>query len=380
MMFLDTAIPPQNYLEDPHAHLARWRAAAPLHHVAHQNLWLVTSYDMVARLLHDERLTLGRGSSFAERSRHFRITVVKQLRAFFAALDGVAIDDVIRDVADRAFRRILDRGEADLVSDLAQAVPYAVMGRLLGVPEAELRQLLPLSAALITDYDMLPFSGSPSRGKAVMDAYFRRHLAQARARDITPLMTLLVRAQREHGISDDMLTDVCSRLLSAGSSTTAGCLANIMVRLLRDTAAALPERPSPHQMDALIEELIRLDTPVLAIRRQAGQDFKLGDASIQKGQAIVLMVAAANRDQAYFPNPDAVDLQRTGKKQLSFGHGAFHCLGAPLTRKEIRIVLERLLPCLPAIELQAQPARRVGWLLFEPAQLPARIGVPCLAN
>lgn len=376
MMFLDSDVPPQDYLKDPYAHFARWRAASPLHYVARRDLWLVTSYDLVVQMLRDEHLVPGHGTSFAERSRHFRITVVKELRAFFAALDDIGIDAIIRDVAQRAFTRVLERGEADLVTDIAQAVPGAVMGRLLGVPEADLIHLHPLSVALINDYDLCSTSAAPARGKALTDAYFRRHLARARRREIAPLLTLLVRAQQEHGFADEVLADVCSRLLSAGSSTTAGCLGNILVRLLRmPDDGAIPLRPDARQTDALVEELIRLDTPVLGARRRAGRSFNLAGEKIAEGQLVLPMLAAANRDPAYFANPDAVDLTRTGKKHLSFGQGAFHCLGAPLTRKEIHAVLACVLPCRSAFKLHAPPVRKAGWLLHEPARLPATIEV-----
>jgi cytochrome P450 len=272
-------------------------------------------------------------------------------------------------VVKDTLERVVNAGEAELIGEVAQAIPSAVMGRLLGVPEAELRNVWPLTAALLADYDLPRKASSPALAKSMADAYFLRHLALARTREVSPLMTLLVEAQREHGIADEVLTDVCSRLLAAGSITTAGGIGNILARLLWMPADALPAEPNPSQREALVDELLRLETPVLGIKRRAEHDLELPDATIKKGQRVLLMTAAANRDPAYFPTPDSIDLTRGAVRHLSFGQGTFHCLGAPLARREISVLLELLLPLLPGIEVLRPPTRRVGWLLYEPTEL-----------
>ena len=369
MMFLDSPIPPQNYIESPHAHFARWRASSPLHYAPARDLWLVLSYDSVTQLLRDERLELTKGSSFLERSESFRRTVVRELRIFFSRLDDIDIDEVFCAAVDRALQRVLDAGQADLVAEIAQFIPLAVMGHLLGVPDPELRILQPLSATSIVEYDFSSRTASLSLGKSLLDAYFLRHLARAQTADSTPLIRMLVQAQKEHGIAAPVLADVCSRLLSAGTSTTSGVLANILARLLKMDPAAVAELASEGRLPLLTEELLRLDSSILGVKRLARCDLDLSGVRIKKGQKILLMTAAANRDPSYLPNPDIIDLAQAGRKHLSFGQGAFHCLGAILARKEIAAVIRSILPYLSALRIQEAPKRRAGWLIYEPVTL-----------
>ncbi|MFP5206076.1 MAG: cytochrome P450 [Acidobacteriota bacterium] len=380
MMFLDSPIPPRDYVENPHAHFARWRALSPLHYAPARDLWLVLSYDSVAQLLRDERLELTNSSSFLERSQAFRSTVVRELRIFFSRLDDIEIDKVLCATVDRALQRVLDAGYADLVTEIAQFIPLAVMGHLLGVPDPELRILQPLSVASIIEYDFSSRSASLSLGKRFLDAYFLRHLARAQTAESTPLMRMLVQAQKEHDIAAPVLADVCSRLLTAGTSTTSGVLANILVRLLQMTPAVVAELASEGRLPMLTEELLRLDSSILGIKRLARCDFDLPGARIKKGQKILLMTAAANRDPSYLPHPDSIDLAQAGKRHLTFGQGEFHCLGAILARKEIMAVIRSVVPYLSRLRLQEAPERRTGWLVYEPVTVRVKTEGECHAH
>ncbi len=373
MKFLETASPPAAYVDKPHTYFARWRTEAPLQYLENPGLWMATSYDRVSQLLRDKRLQITSGGTFSERSRQFRITVVRRLRAYFGAPDAPFIDATVRNVIKEKLEQALNAGEVELVSAIAQAIPGTVIGRLLGIPEADLHQVWSLSAAFLVDYDLLQKSSGSAVAKGMVDTYFLRHLALARTKPVSPLMALLVEAQQTYDVSDKILADVCSRLLAAGSSTTAGCIGNILARLLQNSTDVLPANPSPRQWGALIDELLRLETPVLGMKRQAEHDLELSDGIIRKGQKVLLIGAAANRDPAHFPAPDTINLARGAATHLSFGRGAIHCLGAPLARKEIGILLEHLLPLLPGIEVMHPPTCKGGWLLHEPAELWVKI-------
>jgi pimeloyl-[acyl-carrier protein] synthase len=92
-----------------------------------------------------------------------------------------------------------------------------------------------------------------------------------------------------------------------------------------------------------VEEFLRYDAPIHYIQRQVIEDLEIGGMRVKRGQLVSLMLGAANRDPAQFPDPDRLDVERTPKKHLAFGLGHHFCLGAPLVRIEGRIAFAGLL-------------------------------------
>jgi pimeloyl-[acyl-carrier protein] synthase len=131
-------------------------------------------------------------------------------------------------------------------------------------------------------------------------------------------------------------------LLNAGDETTTNLIGNGLLALLRqpDRWETLPADPT--LVGNAVEELLRFDSPTQMQFRWAADDLEIGDKAISRGQGIVIVSAAANRDPAEFSNPDRVDIRREPNHHAAFGFGPHYCMGAPLARLEGQVVFETL--------------------------------------
>jgi cytochrome P450 PksS len=150
-------------------------------------------------------------------------------------------------------------------------------------------------------------------------------------------------------------------LLTAGHETTTNLIGNGVLALLQHPEALRRLRDDPDLMESAVEELLRFASPVeTSTFRYAREDLELAGTRIGRGEIVLGVIAAANRDPAQFEDPDTLDLARAPNRHLSFGLGGHFCLGAPLARLEGRIALGALLRRLPRLGL-AHPDRPPRW-------------------
>jgi cytochrome P450 len=142
------------------------------------------------------------------------------------------------------------------------------------------------------------------------------------------------------------------QLIVAGHDTTASFIGNSVVALFRNPDQLARLREDPKRLDAALEELLRFDAPVPhSTFRYAVEPVELGGVTIPAGAQVIISLAAANRDELSYHDPEVLDIDRAGVRHLAFGHGIHHCLGAPLARLEGRIALETILRRLPELRL-----------------------------
>ncbi len=240
---------------------------------------------------------------------------------------------------------------------VAHAIPARVMASLLGVPTGDIPALQYAAEGLLESYD-LKWTGRPTAAVAasrVLGLYFQNHWRNGPA---TELMDLLRTTQAEFALPDASMIDTCSKLFSAGTTTTGASIANILARLLGAVEESDAARP-PYQVD----DLLRLDTAVLAIKRVARAEVQLGAAVIRPGQSVHLLIGGSNRtpvDASHAP-------------PLTFGLGRYHCLGAMLARLEIGAVLDAFQPIAPRLRLAGAVQWRQSWLLHEARSVPVKL-------
>jgi cytochrome P450 len=161
--------------------------------------------------------------------------------------------------------------------------------------------------------------------------------------------------------------------LIAGHETTVNLIANAVLALLRHPDQWEALRAEPTRVSAVVEETLRYDPPVQLTSRIAGEDMLIGDITVAKGDAMMLLLAAANRDPAAVDRPGVFDPDRETIRHLGFGKGPHFCLGAPLARLEATVALTKLAERFPAARLAGEPEYKPNLTLRGMAHLPVAL-------
>ncbi|HXY94222.1 MAG TPA: cytochrome P450, partial [Acidimicrobiia bacterium] len=279
---------------------------------------------------------------------------------------------LVRRVVDELVDSFAPAGRADLVRQLTFAFPVRVIARILGLPESDVQQFQRWSIELISavvNWD---------RGLAASDAlraYFAVQVTDRRAhpRDdlISELVATVVDGER---LGDEEIFAFLLLLLPAGVETTYRSLGNLLLALLTHPDQLEALRSHPDLLQGAIEEGLRWEPPLLLIARRCVRDTRLGGVDVDAGQMLNVFVAAANRDERRFPDPDRFDITRPPVPHLAFGSGVHTCLGMHLARMESRVAITALLERLDDLRLdpEAPTPRIVGTILRSPDALPVR--------
>ena len=270
-------------------------------------------------------------------------------------------------------------GQFDIIADLAYPLPVAVICRLLGVPMSDEPQFSHASALLAQNLDpFTTFTGATpenldERLKAGiwLRGYLRELIAERRTVPRDDLISALIAAEEDGDqLTEDEIVATCNLLLIAGHETTVNLIANAALAMLRHPRhwAALGEDPGA--APAIIEETLRYDPPVQMTGRIAGADMTIGGVTVPKGDTMMLLLAAAQRDPAMYVDPNTFDPGRGTIRHLAFGVGPHFCLGAPLARLETTIALSALTARFPQARLAGDPVYKPNVTLRGMASLP----------
>ncbi|MET8998585.1 cytochrome P450 [Amycolatopsis sp. NPDC004169] len=335
--------------------------------------WLVTGYEQTRFVLSDPRFSraaaagadVPRGRPGLEPAgnllamdppEHHRIRAL--VGTAFTARRVELLQPRIQAIADTLLDGVAP--PADFAAAVTWELPVLVICELLGVP-AEQRRLVRECTETLVASDVTPEDVTRARGK--LAGALQTLIAQRREQPADDLLTALVAARDE----DDRLTDrellmLGVALLTGGHETTANLAGSFLVELLSDRDRWTTLVARPELIPAAVEELLRyvpLST-VADFARIAREDLSLGGQIIRAGDAVLVQLDAANRDEEVFPSAAELDFSRAVNHHLAFGYGVHHCLGAPLARLELRILLSTLVRRLPGLRL-AIPAEGIGW-------------------
>lgn len=264
----------------------------------------------------------------------------------------------IQEIADELIDRVSAAGEMELVSTFAFPLPITVIAELLGVPAADRDRFREWSAAMVSPALAV---AEADQADALLNAfvdYLRALFAERRREPGEDLVSALV-AVEDGGdtLSEEELSSMVALLIVAGHETTVSLIGNAMLALLThpDQLAELERDPS--LLPRAVEELIRFDGPVeRTLNRWATADVELRGQTIRRGELVIVVLGAADRDPERFEDPDALVLAAEREtRQLGFGRGPHFCLGAPLARLEAEIAVGTLLSRLPGLRLANSP-------------------------
>ncbi len=271
-------------------------------------------------------------------------------------------------------------GTFDAIADLAYPLPVAVICRLLGVPIEDEPQFSRASALLARGLD--PFAAFTGELPADFDARveaglwlrdYLRDLIDRRRRSPREddLISALIAAEEDGDqLTGEEIVATCNLLLIAGHETTVNLIANAILAMLRHPWQWKALHDDPGRAAAVVEETLRYDPPVQLVGRVASQDMVIGAEHIAKGDMMILLFAAAQRDPSVYERPDEFDPDRGAIRHLAFGLGPHFCLGAPLARLEATIALSALTARFPTARLDGQPTYKANVTLRGMSSLP----------
>lgn len=282
--------------------------------------------------------------------------------ATFFGMDRMReLEPSVRRIAVQLLDPLLSARDPEFAAEFIVPFIMRVQCAMLGWPEHQWEFL----SDWVHGNQQVALSGDHAKGKALADRFSARVRANLDEHRANP-------GQSRSATGRLLRTEVAGQLLNdeqivsilrnwvAGHGTAADGLSIVLMHLARMPALQERLRCEPEQIPAAIEELLRIDGPLVANRRTTTRSVELRGRTLPNGASLSLMWIAANRDPLAFEQPDTVILERDNSGSLTWGKGIHMCLGAPMARLEIRVALEELLARTGRIELaDAAPPRKV---------------------
>ncbi len=369
-------------LANPYPLYAQLRNEDPVHWDSLLHTWVVTRYEDVVAVLRElsadrtptpellESIGLSALSPmarvmakqvlFLDPPSHTRIRSLAS--AAFTPRRVQALREHIQEIASRLLDKAEPKGSMDVIADFALPLPAIVTAEMLGVPASDYPQLKKWTEDFMEI--LANFQHNPERAaRAVrsvpeMVDYFHTAIANLRVRPREGLVHSLMTAEVEGDrLTDEEVVANSIIVMVGGQETTTTLIGNGLLTLLRSPGQLGQLKSDAALMPSAVEELLRYESPVQQTARLAPQDLELRGRKIRKRQAVVAVLAAANRDPERFPDPDHLDLGRQDNRHVAFGWAAHFCLGAALARVEAQIAFELLLRRFPNMALDSIPPK-----------------------
>ncbi len=333
-------------------------------------MWLVRDYDLGRLVLADQRFSRAEATKphaprfndsqpapdavmSMDGADHARLRRV--VSGAFSTRRVAALATAVEALADERLDALAASGPgADLIEELATPLPLSVLCSMLGIP--------PEDGDIFRDWVEVLFDLSAStpreksRRRLELVDYMGELIERKRHSADEDLLTGLITAHDAGTLSQGELLTLGLSLLMAGYETTVGQIGLSVLALLSDPVVHADLRARPEILDPVVDELLRLtpSTP-LSFPRVALEPVLLGAVTVQAGEAVVVSLLHGNHDTKTWQQPESLHPQGHDVPHLTFGHGVHRCVGAPLARLQLRIVLERLLRRFPDLRVAEGP-------------------------
>jgi cytochrome P450 PksS len=349
-----------------------YRAIGP---VTGNTFWFFTRYDDCVAVLKDQRFgkefrkrlppeivkqygdeplefqVINRNMLFVDPPDHTRLRALVH-KAFTPRM----VDNLtprIQQIANQLLDQMEGQREADLIASFGFPLPITVIAELLGVPLADRDKFRAWTKAIVIGSDFE--AGSVAALEFTM--YMHQLIEERQANPQDDLISALGAVEEEgERLDRTELLGMIFLLLVAGHETTVNLVGNGTLALLQHPDQLEKLKANPSLIKSAVEEMLRFNGPVeTTTTRWAFEDVEVGGKVIRMGDIVLPALLAANRDPAYFPNPNQFDITREPNRHIAFGNGIHYCLGAPLARLEGAIAINTLLRRLPSLELAVNP-------------------------
>lgn len=360
-------------VDDPYPIYRELRDEHPLYHNEERGFWALSRFGDVQETARNWRsFTSAAGSDIdidpdffgpgdfinSDPPRHGRMRGV--VKEFFSLKTLGSLEPLIATRVRALLDPLIARGEGEFVSEVSTRLPLSVICGLIGLPVDDPGRLTKMMHDVL---ERTPGSSEvPRRAIAArreLEEYVLEVAARRRERPREDVLSAIVAAEQSGDLAPDEVTGMVLLLLLAGWETSSVLAANAVWLLARNADQRKLLIDEPGRIPAAIEEMLRFESPAQQHTRVASADIELHGHTIPAGERIVLLWAAANRDEERWPDADRFRIDRRPKRNLAFGEGIHHCLGAPLARLEAKVLLEELLARGPSFEV-SEPERFPG--------------------
>jgi pimeloyl-[acyl-carrier protein] synthase len=366
-------------LANPYPLFRRLRSEDPVHWDAFLHAWVVTRYPEVLEVLHtyaadrtptpEQLAAMGLAQMaplaqlmvkqmlFMDASAHTRLRGLAS-QAFTPARIEI-LRTHIQEIVEHLLDAVADGGSMDVIADLAEPLPAIVTAEMLGLPVEHRHRLKAWSAnfaEMLGNFQHNPdHSGRMLQTVEEMTAYFREAVQEIKRHPREGLIHSLLSAEMDGDrLSEEEVVANTIITMVGGQETTTNLIGNGVLTLLRHPEQMKKLRADSSLTASAVEEMLRFESPSQHTARLAPSDRQLGGKQIRKRQAVIAVMAAANRDPERFPEPDRFDVARTDNRHLAFGYAAHFCFGAPLARMEGQVAFAALLRRFDNIQLVPQ--------------------------
>jgi cytochrome P450 len=347
-----------------------WRQAGDVYRAG--DIWYITSYEGVRYAQkHPELFSSAHAfDAFSAAIQLIPIAVdppqhVKYRRILDPMLGPKRMDQLEDDLRMQVRAHIdafADKGECDVVSDLAVKFPTQAILTLFGLPQEDLPQFLDWVAGLIKNTSVNSILNEPTERQIECSmqlfGYLQEHIQRKRARPRDDMLSNILALTGDDAWSDAELLGLCFLFVLAGLDTVTGAIGFCMLNLALDNAQRARVIENPTLITPFVEEVLRLEGPVPLVPRVTTADVDVAGTIIPAGARVLLVLATANREVPRSSDPGRIDLtEKAG--HLAFGGGIHRCLGSHLARRELRLTIEEFHSRIPEYRLAGTP--RVAW-------------------
>ncbi|MEU7054777.1 cytochrome P450 [Streptomyces sp. NPDC046197] len=380
------------FVADPYSAYAELRARGRVLYYEPTDQWLVPHHADVSALLRDRRL----GRTYQHRFSHedFGRTPPPPEHEPFHVLNDHGMLDLeppdhtrIRRLVSKAFTprtverlkpyvhglanelvsALVEAGGGDLLADVAEPLPVAVIAEMLGIPESDRAQLRPWSADICGMYELNPSQETAARAvraSVEFSDYLGELIADRRKEPGDDLISGLIAAHDEGDrLTEQEMVSTAVLLLNAGHEATVNATVNGWWALFRNPGQLAALRADHSLIPSAVEELMRYDTPLQLFERWVLDEVEIDGTTIPRGAEIAMLFGSANHDPAVFSDPERLNLARGDNPHISFSAGIHYCIGAPLARIELAASMTALLERAPTLGLAAEPERKPNFVI-----------------
>ena len=382
--------------QDPYPQYDRLREKDPVHWSPLLVGWVLTRYEDIDNVLRDWKRFESSDEAVGRFEPEFRPFQEDPLPMLFAnppdhtRLRGLvaqaftprsieAMRPRIREIVDELLDDMDVSEPVDIIDTFAYPLPVIVIAEMLGIPSEDRVKFREWSSSIARILEPTTttelFYEAAASGEELR-LYFKDLIAQRRLSPGEDLMSVMLAAEEDgESLTEEELLVAMRLLLVAGNETTTNLIANGLLALLEDPDSLNELQQNRNLISPAVDELLRFDSPVQIDRRTALEDVVIGGKTIKKGQPLLLLLGAANRDPEQFLDPDNLNFNRSETSHIAFGRGIHHCLGAPLSRVEAMVAFEALLDRYEEIELQGKrPKFKDHAVLRGMYEMPVRLG------